>query len=174
MVSSPYPTNSFLNSLTILYAVPLAGSDLRGHAFGTKAFIRGPLPTTTSLRRAVYWSGLRQEIYNALCLQKAPDIDISSLHSHFNPPEPEDGDCAWANRAIAHCADVLLFCFGEKRRSVAVHGELRAKNEAWHEEKPDSFEPYYVGGDVDTESGFPDLRFSSACHGVCYWMHMVA
>ena len=154
-------------SLTI--TVPLAGSDIRGHSFGTKAFIRGPtLKTTTpSLRQAVYWSGLRQEIYNALSLQQAPDIDLSSLNlnSEFSPLGPDAGDCAWANQAIAHCADVLIFCFGEGHRSTAVHAELKAQNEQWTETRPDSFDPFFVGEEVEIGTAFPDIRFGCPWHG---------
>lgn len=124
------------------------------------------MTTTPSLRQAVYWSGLRQEIYNALSLQQAPDIDLSSLHSHFSPLGPDDGDCAWANQAIAHCADVLLFSFGAGPRSAAVHAELREKNQQWSDTRPASFDPYFVGNDeVEVGIAFPDIRFSSAWHG---------
>jgi len=149
--------------------VPLAGSDLRGHSFGTKAFIQGPPPsatTTPSLRQAVYWSGLRQEIYNALSLKQAPDIDLSSLHSLFTALGPDTGDCAWANQAIAHCADVLLFSFGEGPRSVAVHENLQKQTEQWSETRPASFDPYFVGDDeVEIGGSFPDIRFNCPWHG---------
>ncbi|KAK9857383.1 hypothetical protein MYU51_020767 [Penicillium brevicompactum] len=152
------------------FDVPLAGSDIRGHSFGTKAFIRGPtLKTTTpSLRQAVYWSGLRQEIYNALSLQQAPDIDLSSLNlnSEFSPLGPDAGDCAWANQAIAHCADVLIFCFGEGHRSTAVHAELKAQNEQWTETRPDSFDPFFVGEEVEIGTAFPDIRFGCPWHAI--------
>ncbi|KAJ5751192.1 hypothetical protein N7533_008220 [Penicillium manginii] len=151
------------------FDVPLAGSDLRGHSFGTKAFIQGPPPSTTttpSLRQAVYWSGLRQEIYNALSLQQAPDIDLSSLHSLFTALGPNAGDCAWANQAIAHCADVLLFSFGEGPRSVAVHESLLKKTDRWSETRPASFDPYFVGDEVEIGANFPDIRFSCPWHAI--------
>jgi hypothetical protein len=153
--------------LLMVIAVPLAGSDLRGHSFGTKAFIQGPssMTTTPSLRQAVYWSGLRQEIYNALSLQQPPDIDMSSLNSYFSPLRPDAGDCAWANQAIAHCADVLVFCFGQAHRSAIVHAELKAQNQQWNETRPDSFDPYFVGDEVEVGTTFPDIRFSCAWHG---------
>ncbi|CAG8333477.1 unnamed protein product [Penicillium salamii] len=152
------------------FDVPLAGSDIRGHSFGTKAFIRGPtlMTSTPSLRQAVYWSGLRQEIYNALSLQQAPDIDLSSLNlnSQFSPLGPDAGDCAWANQAIAHCADVLIFCFGEGHRSTAVHAELKAQNEQWTETRPDSFDPFFVGEEVEIGTAFPDIRFGCPWHAI--------
>ncbi|KAJ5106123.1 hypothetical protein N7456_002798 [Penicillium angulare] len=149
------------------FDVPLAGSDLRGHSFGTKAFIQGPPPSATStpsLRQAVYWSGLRQEIYNALSLQQAPDVDLSSLHSIFTALGPDAGDCAWANQAIAHCADVLLFSFGTGPRSAAVHEDLRKQNGQWTHNRPASFEPYFVGNEVGV--AFPDIRFGSPWHAI--------
>lgn len=157
-------------TLLTTIAVPLAGTDIRGHCFGTKAFIQGPalMTTTPSLRQAVYWSGLRQEIYNALSLQQAPDIDLSSLNlnSHFSSLGPDAGDCAWANQAIAHCADVLLFCFGTGPRSVAVHEELKSQNQQWSEARPDSFDPYFVGKDVEVGITFPDIRYGCPWHGM--------
>ncbi|KAJ5342753.1 transcriptional regulator family: Fungal Specific TF [Penicillium brevicompactum] len=130
------------------FDVPLAGSDIRGHSFGTKAFIRGPtLKTTTpSLRQAVYWSGLRQEIYNALSLQQAPDIDLSSLNlnSEFSPLGPD----------------------AEGHRSTAVHAELKAQNEQWTETRPDSFDPFFVGEEVEIGTAFPDIRFGCPWHAI--------
>jgi hypothetical protein len=154
------PTHSvnIVRSALTAILVPLAGSDLRGHSFGTKAFIQGPPPSTTttpSLRQAVYWSGLRQEIYNALSLQQAPDIDLSSLHSLFTALGPN----------AAHCADVLLFSFGEGPRSVAVHESLLKKTDRWSETRPASFDPYFVGDEVEIGANFPDIRFSCPWHG---------
>ncbi|KAJ5688538.1 hypothetical protein N7462_002930 [Penicillium macrosclerotiorum] len=147
------------------FDVPLAG-----FSFGTKAFIQGPPPsasTAPSLRQAVYWSGLRQEIYNSLSLQQAPDIDLSSLHSLFTALGPNAGDCVWANQAIAHCADVLLFSFGTGPRSVAVHADLQKQNQQWNDARPPSFDPYYVGDDeVEIGTTFPDIRFNSPWHVV--------
>ncbi|KAJ5571478.1 transcriptional regulator family: Fungal Specific TF [Penicillium sp. DV-2018c] len=144
------------------FDVPLAGADIRGHSFGTKAFIRDPtlMTATTSLRQAVYWSGLRQEIYNALSLQQAPDFDLSSLNLNveYNPLGPDAGDCVWANQAIAHCAHVLVFCFGEGPRSEA--------NQQWRETRPDSFDPYFVGEDVEVGTEFPDIRFGCPWHAI--------
>lgn len=166
-----------------MITVPLAGSDLRGHSFGTKAFIQGPPPsatTTPSLRQAVYWSGLRQELYNALSLQQAPDIDLSSLHLLFSALGPDAGDCDWANQAIAHCADVLLFSFGTDPRSAAVHVDLQKQNHQWSDTRPASFDPYFVDGDgVEIGDTFPDIRFNSPWHGrvdsgpVTIWWHLL-
>ncbi|KAJ5803641.1 uncharacterized protein N7503_006091 [Penicillium pulvis] len=122
--------------------------------------------TTPSLRQAVYWSGLRQEIYNALSLQQAPDIDLSSLHSLFSALGPDAGDCAWANQAIAHCADVLLFSFGTGLRSVAEHDNLRKQTDEWSAGRPASFDPYFVGEEVEVGVAFPDIRFSSPWHAI--------
>ena len=149
--------------------VPLAGSDLRGHSFGTKAFIQGPPTTATTtprLRQAVYWSGLRQEIYNSLSLQQAPDIDLSSLHSQISWFGQKIDDCTWANQAIAHCTDVLMFSFGKGPRLATVHAELQAKNQEWLDTRPDSFDPFFIDRDeVEIGPTFPDIRFHSAWHG---------
>lgn len=171
MVSFPRQVIQYF-ALTVI-EVPLAGSDLRGHSFGTRAFIQGPPPSMTrtpSLRQAVYWSGLRQEIYNALSLQQAPDVDLSSLHSLFTALGPDDGDCLWANQAIAHCADVLLFSFGTNPRSTAVHTDLQEQNQHWSDSRPPSFDPYFIGSDnVEIGATFADVRYSSPWHGKFSW-----
>lgn len=125
------------------------------------------MTTTPSLRQAVYWSGLRQEIYNALSLHQAPDIGLRSLNlsSHVSPLGPDAGDCAWANEAITHCADVLIFCFGEGPRSVGVHAELKVHNQQWRETRPDSFDPYFVGEEVEVGVKLPDIRYGCPWHG---------
>lgn len=170
----PAPFNPPCTSM-LTPPAPLAGADLRGHSFGTKAFIQGRTPTTatSSLRRAVYWSGLRQEIYNALSLQTPPNVHLSSLRPPFSPGAD---DCAWANQAIAHCADVLRFCFGDDPRSVDAHGELKLQNRRWRDARPDSFDPYFVGAEVDAEPALPEIRFGSAWHSmslaeirICFW-----
>ncbi|KAJ5498737.1 hypothetical protein N7453_007788 [Penicillium expansum] len=152
------------------FDVPLAGSDIRGHSFGTKAFIRSPsmITTTSSLRQAVYWSGLRQEIYNSLSLHQTPDIELRSLdlNSHFNSLGPDAGDCAWANQAITHCAHVLVFCFGEGPRSAAVHADLKVHNQQWSETRPDTFDPYFVGEDGEVGTKFPDIRYGCPWHAI--------
>ncbi|KGO66152.1 Glycoside hydrolase, family 71 [Penicillium expansum] len=152
------------------FDVPLAGSDIRGHSFGTKAFIRSPsmITTTSSLRQAVYWSGLRQEIYNSLSLHQTPDIELRSLdlNSHFNSLGPGAGDCAWANQAITHCAHVLVFCFGEGPRSAAVHADLKVHNQQWSETRPDTFDPYFVGEDGEVGTKFPDIRYGCPWHAI--------
>jgi hypothetical protein len=130
--------------------------------------MKGPPPSATmtpSLRQAVYWSGLRQEIFNAMSLQQVPDIDLSSLHSLFTALGPDAIDCDWANQAIAHCADVLRFSFGAGPRSAVVHADLWKKNEQWCEIRPASFDPYFVGDVKLIGATIPDIRFSSAWHG---------
>lgn len=128
--------------------VPLAGSDLRGHSFGTKAFIQGPPPsatTTPGSRQAVYWGDLRREV-DKLRLQRAPDL--SSLCSLFSAHGP--GLCMGkpGHRALCtECADVLLFSFGLDSRSAAVHVDLQKQNDQWCDNQPGTFEPYFVNAD---------------------------
>ncbi|KAL1984894.1 hypothetical protein VTN96DRAFT_8553 [Rasamsonia emersonii] len=151
------------------FDVPIAGSDLRGHSFGTKAFIQAQRADiiTPSLRQATYWSGLRQEIYSSLSLQRPPDIELSAHKSDINLLANDADDCVWANQAIAHCADVLLFCYGEARRSATVHAELLRENRRWRESRPPSFDPYFVDdGDAVSRTGFPDIKMHADWHAI--------
>ncbi|KAJ5654710.1 hypothetical protein N7490_001713 [Penicillium lividum] len=74
------------------------------------------------------------------------------------------GDCAWANQAIAQCADVLLFSFSTGSRSATVHANLRKQNNEWKNSRSTSFDPCFVGEEVEVGVTFPKIRFSIPWH----------
>jgi hypothetical protein len=49
--------------------------------------------------------------------------------------------------------------------SVAEHDNLRKQNNEWRDGRPASFDPYFVGEDVEVGVRFPDIRFGSPWHG---------
>ncbi|KAJ5746763.1 hypothetical protein N7520_011945 [Penicillium odoratum] len=71
------------------------------------------------------------------------------------------GVCAWANQAIAQCADVLLFPLSTNSRSATVHASLRKQNNEWNNSRPESFDPCFVGNEVVVGVRFPNIRFST-------------
>lgn len=42
---------------------------------------------------------------------------------------------------------------------------LRQQHERWRDNRPASFDPYFVGDEVEIGTTFPDIRFSSPWHG---------
>jgi hypothetical protein len=149
--------------------VPLEGLDPCQHSIGTRAFLRSqaaPASPVTSLRRAASWAGVRQEIYVSLCLHRQPAIRatldmLTSLDS--------SDDCAWANRAVSLCSDVLDFCFAEATDTAKMYDALLARHLQWHAERPPSYDPLGVGSagspDDPESKPFRDIRFLADWHG---------
>lgn len=48
---------------------------------------------------------------------------------------------------------------------MAGHDNLRKQNDEWSAGRPASFDPYFVGEEVEVGIRFPDIRFSSPWHG---------
>lgn len=125
--------------------VPLVGLDPCQHSVGTRAFLRShaaPASHGTSLRRAASRAGVRQEIYISLCLHRQPAIkatpDMLALLGSSD-------DCAWANRAVSLCSDVLDFCFAEVADTSKTYDMLLARQLHWHAERPLSCDSLGVG-----------------------------
>lgn len=162
-MSSNRPGNLDLNPI-----VPLVGSDLQGHSIGTQSFIKSQedYPRAAGLRQAAYWAGVRQEIYISATLQRAPafrpDIDQNGTSGIIQQTD----DCAWANLAIAHCAEVLDFSFGQGSRAVSLHHSLMDFNQRWRDTRPPSFDPWFSRESIPSESfEFPDIKYHMDWHG---------
>lgn len=48
---------------------------------------------------------------------------------------------------------------------MAEHENLRRQNDEWSARRPASFDPFFVGEEVEIGFRFPDIRFSSPWHG---------
>jgi hypothetical protein len=113
---------------------------------------------------------LRQEIYIAFISQRSVRIALTN-HTFDRTFEPTD-DCTWADRAVAHCADVLGFCFSEDDgsaaggRGLARYCDLVEYGREWLEKRPTSFIPIYYREPQDNEV-FPQVWYIGDCHGVC-------
>ncbi|KAK8194346.1 hypothetical protein M8818_007535 [Zalaria obscura] len=143
--------------------VPVSGTTEQNHLLGTRVFLSAQDATLLNggLREAAFWIGLRQEIYVAFVNQRSviPTLEHLQFDQTFEPAE----DHVWANRIIAHCAEVLRYCFGEDLNSMTPsrYTELTSYAENWVHMKPTSFTPMFVGTpsvlDDDVNTVFPQI-----------------
>ena len=90
------------------------------------------------------------------------------VYRSFEPAE----DFTWAHRAVVHCADVLMYCYGgdsndHGRNPQEVYDDLVRTNQRWLDSRPQSFAPiYYNEPNIAKGEFFPDLWFLSDCHGM--------
>ncbi|UNI22890.1 hypothetical protein JDV02_008734 [Purpureocillium takamizusanense] len=121
--------------------VPFLGTDNEGHLLGIQVFMtaHGHAGTASSLRKASYWIGLRQEVTMAVASQRP--IKTSLNHDFVDPSFTTADDDTWANRVIVHCAKVVQFCFGKGHSSLEEYRALVEYEEGWLRSRPSSFLP---------------------------------
>jgi len=143
--------------------IPLTGQahdDQTSHLFGSHTFIAAQERATVSggLRKAAFWTGLRQEIYVAFVNQRS--IIPALEHCNIDRSLEAATDDVWACRMVVLCADIIRFCFGEGDQSNALYGYLCESVEQWHRCKPGSFTPiYFREADLQNGMAFPELWF---------------
>ncbi|KAI6264082.1 hypothetical protein MCOR34_011915 [Pyricularia oryzae] len=87
-----------------------------------------------NLSAAAFWAGLRQDIYSAAIGNQPVRVNIETPIVDRSL-EPINDDAAWANRAVAHCADVLNFCFSQNHDVFPSLGSTSgtfSTTERWH------------------------------------------
>lgn len=98
-----------------------------------------------TIRHAVFWAFVREEIYISIMYQRRPTcfIDPGSgrldVESGLGPAD----DYSWANRITWHLLVVLEYCFGE-HKDVTTYGRLVDYAEAWMQARPASFTPIFI------------------------------
>ncbi|KAK4945527.1 hypothetical protein LTR66_014378 [Elasticomyces elasticus] len=144
--------------------VPLSGqlhAEGQGHLLGTHVFISAQerSAVTGGLRQAAFWVGVRQEIYVAFVNQRSiiPPLQHCNIDRSFEPAD----DCTWANRIVAHAADVIRYCFGEGEHSHAHYNQLRDYCTDWFAFKPASYSPIFWQDYDDDLTVFPEIWFLS-------------
>jgi hypothetical protein len=140
--------------------------DSQGHLLGLQVFVNARNPYLEGgMSEAVFWVGLRQEIYSAMMKHKTVKLTLEGriVDRSLEPAS----DYNWANRAIVHCADVLNYCFGKSRPSMEIWKQLRDYNQSWHESKPQGFIPsFFEPADKQKGMAFPQLWYIQACHSM--------
>ncbi len=121
---------------------------------------------TGTLACASYWVGMRQEIYVAVMNAKPLSIDM--VDSLVDRKLTEADDYTWSNRAVAHCADVINLCFGQ-RSAVDFPQQwekLKAWNAEWRCSRPDTWTPIYSENWDGNPGTFPKRLYLSSCLGM--------
>lgn len=154
--------------LTSLRVVPLLGTDNEGHLLGIQVFMtaHGDASTASSLRKAAFWIGLRQEVTMAVASQRP--IKTSLNHGFVDLSFGTADDDTWANRVIVHCAKVVQFCFGKDHHSLEEYRALVEYEEGWLCARPSSFLPIaYSEPDPSRGEVFPHILYLNHAIGTC-------
>ncbi|XHG05747.1 hypothetical protein AWENTII_008960 [Aspergillus wentii] len=146
---------------------PLVGVDDETYLRGTHVFLNAQAATAVrddGLQRAAFWVGFRQEFHKAFLQQRVFQFDLNCCNdSTYRLLDPVD-DFTWANRIILHCANALMYCYGEQDRTMKNYDELVEYNQGWQALTPPTFNPIYCK-EADRSKGevFPEVWYLDDC-----------
>ena len=154
--------------------IPITGRDTQYHLLGTQALVRAyeeqsPIATpSSSLLDAAKLAALRQDLYMALTVQRPMNLSRRGMFPFQNDLSCPIIESDWCNVAIAHCCDVLEFAFTSGSHNAEVYHKLRAANEDWERNRPNSFDPFFTSESAET--ALPDVRYMADWHvmGILY------
>ncbi|KAE8144964.1 hypothetical protein BDV25DRAFT_170903 [Aspergillus avenaceus] len=146
---------------------PLVGVDDETYLRGVQVFLHAQSATAMrdgGLRLAAFWVGIRQEFHTSFIRQRAFQFDLSCCDNTIYRFLTRSDDPTWANRAILHCADVLTYCFGNKKQPIEIYQQLWEFSQNWQLLVPSSFHPIYCReADQSKNQVFPEVWYLNDC-----------
>lgn len=117
----------------------------------------------SSLREACLLIGLRQDIFISFITQST--MQPLTGYCHIDRFLNEADDWTWTQRIIAHSADILNYCYGEKPRDVQTWKTLEKYIEDWVALRPATFSPIKsVALDLTEGRFLPEIWYLNDCY----------
>ncbi|PYI00349.1 hypothetical protein BO78DRAFT_45223 [Aspergillus sclerotiicarbonarius CBS 121057] len=153
----------------------LAGGDVGTHLRGTQVFLNAQGASALrqgGLQLAAFWVGVRQEFHKAFLEQRVVELDLSCCDtSIYRQLDPAD-DATWANRAVLHCVDTLIYCYGDGCQTRWRYEQLCEYSRQWQALTPSTFDPLYCRQpNLSKGEAFPVLWYLDDCTvtGIQHW-----
>jgi hypothetical protein len=146
----------------------LPETDDKCHLLGSTRLVNSmtAFASCGGLGEAASWLSLRQDLYVALTLNKPLNIHLKNyeLSQSFYSTD----DAAWANRIVHTFARILSTAFrGTPVMKKEEWDELNSAAQAWHSNKPETFEPVYMeSSGYSSGSSFPSVWLLQPAHVV--------
>lgn len=152
------------------HTAPLNGVDDETYLRGTQVFLEAQSEMAVKghgIQTAALWVGFRQEFHTAFIKQRAFRFDLTCYNnSPYRTLETAD-DFTWANRVILHCAETLVYCYGDESHDPDRYDQLWEYNQNWYACKPQTFNPiYFKEPNPSKKEIFPQIWYLGDCQGM--------